>query len=518
MANLADAYIAGNPEVVACLGGPPEAVWSRALLTRPWADGLAQAVHAYNAQLGNECPVTGDEPVVVTGQQPGIFTGPLYTVYKAITCIGLARQLSELHNRTVLPVFWVGSEDHDFEEARTVCALTKDHAPLELSYDPEAEVVDMPMHAVPVEPQLHVLADAMARAVPGSEFTPAITAMLHETLDEADSLADWCARLLARLFHETPLVLFAPHLHEARRAAVEVMRQAIEHPRQTTHLLNDGGLRVEQLGYPAQIVKAPEECAFFLMRHGRRRKVIHDGGNFLLPGEENARLTAGELLELLDREPESFSPNVALRCIVQQALFPTLAYVAGPGEMAYWAQMKDVFTWYRQPMPVVYPRARACISTIKVNRLRAELGINRDNLYHSPEELVGHALRDVNKSPALEVIGQYQEFFAAAAAAMAEALDTTARHETAQAARKFSDSLSNSLNDLARREALADETHAAAVRARVARVCATLAPQRKPQERVYTVFSFLFQHGPALLPRLMDTLDIRDFTMQEIEL
>lgn len=517
MASLADAYIAGNPEAAACLGGPPEAVWSRAPLDRPWAGGVAQAVRAYNAQLGNVRAVAGDEPVIVTGQQPGIFTGPLYTIYKAITCIGLARQLSEVHGRRVVPIFWVGSEDHDFEEARTVFALTKDHAPRELTYAPAAEVAGRPMHAVPVEPQLHQLADAMARAVPGSEFTPAITAMLHETLDEADSLADWCARLLARLFRETPLVLFAPHLHEARCAAVDVMRQAIEQPRETTRILNDGGLRVEQLGYPAQIVKAPEECAFFLVRNGRRRKVIHDGDDFLLP-EENARMTTAELHALLDRDPECFSPNVALRCIVQQALFPTLAYVAGPGEMAYWAQMKDVFAWYRQPMPVVYPRTRARISSIKVNRLRAELGIGGDDLYRAPEELVAHALRAVNKSPALEVIGQYGDFFAAAAAAMAEALDTTARRETAQAARKLGESLANSLDLLARREALADEAHVAAVRARVARVCATLAPDRKPQERVYTVFSYLFQQGPGLLPRLIDTLDIRDFTMQEVEL
>ena len=517
MPSIAEAYRAGDRAVTACLGGPAQAIWTRKLPEYSWAPGVAGAVIAYNARLGITRAIRGDEPVIVTGQQPGIFTGPLYTIYKAITCIGLARQLSEQHGRTILPVFWVGSEDHDFDEASVVHALTKNHRAQELRYTPEANVDALPMHAVPIEPQLHELVETLAHIVPGSEFTDEITTLLHDTLDAADSLADWCARLLARLFRDTPLVLFAPHLPEARAASREVIRQAIEHPLETTRLVNAGGQLLERCGYAAQVVKAPEECAFFLLWEGRRRKVVFQDEHFALP-EEDVQLSGDELRTLLEDAPERFSPNVALRCIVQQALFPTMAYVAGPGETAYWAQLKALFAWYGQPMPVVYPRTHARISTIKVNRLRKELGVDDGLLQEDPARVVAHTLRAVQKSPAIEVIDQYREFMAAAAKSLSEDLQTTARPETRQSAEKLDAYLAHLLEKLARREARADERHVAAVRERVLRVCNTLAPDRKPQERVYTVFSFLFQQGPELIPRLLDSLDIRDFAMQEIEL
>lgn len=516
MSALADAYLAGEPAVLDFYAGPPRAALDRAPRPGPWAEGLPEALRSYNERLGLTPRFRGDEAVVVTGQQPGLFTGPLYTVYKAITAIQLARELETRHGTPVVPVFWLGSDDHDFEEARAVWALSRDHEPREYRYEPGQDVAGMPMYRVPAGPELHALVDGLAGAVPGSEFTEEIAAFLHASLEGAESFADWTARLLARLFRDTPLVLFAPHLQAAREAARPVMAAALADPDAPSRLLNETGAKLEALGYPAQVVKAGNECAFFLEMGGRRRKVLHDGGEFYLP-EEDLRCTGDALREMLDTAPGRFSPNVALRCIVQQALFPAAAYVAGPGEIAYWAQLKPLFEHFGQPMPIVYPRARAVISNIKVNKLRAKLGLTLDEIDADPETLLTHALRQTVRHPALDAIDAGRGPLLDAARALADALEAADAPPGGRPVRLVS-GIERELDKLERAIVRQDEARVEATRKQVQRVRATLAPLRKPQERVYTVFSFLFQQGWELIPRLSAAIDPEHFGLHEVEL
>jgi bacillithiol biosynthesis cysteine-adding enzyme BshC len=516
MSALVNAYLAGDPAVLEFYASPPRAVFDRAPRPGSWAEGLPEALRVYNERLGLTPRFHGDEAVIVTGQQPGLFTGPLYTVYKAITAVQLARELETRHGTPVVPVFWLGADDHDFEEARAVWALSRDHEPREYRYEPARDVAGMPMYRVPAGPELHALVDDLAGAVPGSEFTGEITGFLHASLDEADSFADWTARLLARLFLDTPLVLFAPHLQAAREAARPVMAGALADPGLPSRLVNAEGARLEAMGHAAQVVKADSECAFFLEMGGRRRKVLFEAGEFYLP-EEDQRLSPKALREMLESAPERFSPNVALRCIVQQALFPVAAYVAGPGEIAYWAQLKPLFEHFGRRMPIVYPRARAVISNIKVNKLCAKLGLMRDDLDADPETLVTRALRLAARSPALDALERGSGPLLDAARALMDALEA-AGARAGDRPRRLVSGLERELHALERAIVRQDEAKVEGVRNQVRRVCATLAPFRKPQERVYTVFSFVFQQGWGLTPRLSGAIDPEHFGMHEVEL
>lgn len=509
-------YRQGTADLLACFAQAPKDLWNKSTTKNDWPAGLADDVRKYNADRGLAREISATAPVLVTGQQPGLFTGPLYTIYKAVSTIKLARLHAERTGVPALPIFWIGADDHDFDEACATHYLSRRHTVETLSYTPTADIAGRCMYRVPIEPALHAMAETLAADTNGSEDTAAVLQLLHDTLNAATSLSDWYARLIGRLFQDTPLVLFTPELPAARRIAAEIFRREIEEPLDSTRLVNEGGAHLRTLGFEPQVIKSDEECSFFLEVDGRRRKVVWENNVFFLP-EADKKFTAADLRAILDAEPARFTANVALRCIMQQSLFPTRAYVAGPGELAYWAQLKPLFDRYSLPMPVVYPRAQCLLTTIKVNKLRTKLGLTLAELAHSEEDAVTLAMQRAGAHPMLGRVQQSQKTVRAELDALTKALEPTAA-TASQMLPALQTELDRGFARIERALLVADETKHTTVRQQVQRLANSLAPHRKPQERVFTVFSFLFEHGPGLIGRLMNEIDPEAQQVQEIEL
>ncbi|HEO69877.1 MAG TPA: bacillithiol biosynthesis cysteine-adding enzyme BshC, partial [Candidatus Hydrogenedentes bacterium] len=363
---------------------------------------------------------------------------------------------------------------------------------------------------------LHSLIDLAANEAPCSEQSEAVAVFLHESLDTSASLADWTARILARLFRDTPLILFAPQIPVARELAKPLFAREIDYPGATAASLAEAGERLRGLGFPQQIAKEPSECSFFLSLGHRRIKVLYEEGRFILQAER-LECTREDMHDLLAAVPDRFSPNVALRCIVQQQLFPAAAYVAGPGEVAYWAQLRDLFDRFNLPMPVVYPRARCTLTSLKLSKLMRKLGLSTDTLFQPEEELLRDALRHVAESPARSVLERHRTSLETALGSLVGELAPMDAN-AGDMARSVSESVRARLDDIDRLLAERNCDQVEAVTRQIARLSNALAPFRKPQERVYTVFSFLFEHGWELVPRLVESLDIESFEHQEIEL
>ncbi len=518
MPDIFSDYVNGNVSLRAFYAHAPQDIFSMPLSPAPWPEGVAEEVRQFQERLGSPAILEGTEPVIVTGQQPGLLTGPLYTIHKAISAILLARRLSENSGVKCLPVFWIGADDHDFEEVRTARLLTRHHESLTLRYEPGEPVQGMPMYNIPLSPSLHELVDEAARQAPGSEFGGEVAAFLHESLEASDSLADWFGRIMARLFRGTPLTLFAPYLPAARRAARPVLEKEIREPLLSTRLANETGVRLRQLGYTPQVIKNETECGFFLEMGGLRRKVLYEQGRYHIP-EEHISCTMDELLTMLQAAPERFSPNVLLRCPVRRAVLPAVAYVAGPGETGYWGQTKSLFEAAGYPMPVVYPRIRCVLSNAKVNKLRVKFGFDIEELHLPEEVLVERALRTQMRHPALPRIAQHR---AAVQNELQGLLSDLAalqlKDHTSEMAESAKDQINAVMDRLERAVLRSDETQNVVLRKQVRRVLLTLAPERTPQERHYTVFSFLFEHGWDLIPRLLDSVKIDSFDLQEVEL
>lgn len=516
MRDLFSEYVAESPDLMPFFARPRTALFATPPKTGPWEASLAEGLGIYQERLGKRHRFLGDEAVVMTGQQPGIFTGPLYTIYKAATAVALARRIHDRFGTRCVPMFWVASDDHDFEETRTTHFLTKTHETLSTTYEPEDYLSGLPMHRVPIEPSLHALVDLAATQTPGSEYRAEISQFLHDTIGASASLADWTARLMARLFRDTPLVIFAPHLEAARLLAVPIFERELREPLESTASLNETGAQLRALGFPQQIAKGDDECCFFIEMGDRRRKVLYEDGRFVLP-EESIHYTLKEMLALLESAPDRFSANVALRTIVQQHLFPVAAYVAGPGELAYWAQLKPIFQRHGKEMPVVYPRARATLTSTKLRAIMDKFGFRLEELGGPQEALIDRALQTAANGPALDLVQQYRHRIKGALSMLPDELSPYNK-TAASMADKVLERVDGEFEKLQRAVAKGDEAQADAVRKQVVRVTTALFPQRRPQERIYNVFSFLFEHGWDLIPRLVKELDVDSLAMKEIEL
>lgn len=516
--HLLDDYQSGRAELLRRYAVPPGEFPFLPPFPAAWDKTLADAINDAQERLGSSGRITADSYVVATGQQPGILTGPLYTVLKAVSAIQRAKAFELASGKPCIPLFWVASDDHDFEEVRTVHLLTRDHEALSLAYAPERPQAGSPMYAMRLSPTLHQLIDTAAAVCMNSEQTESIKAFLHASLDCSVSVSDWFARIMARLFRDTPLVIFAPDFPAARTLAAPVFAREIADPLATTRAINRAGRHIEAMGYTPPVRKHETECSFFISRNGRRCKVTYDGRNFMLP-ELSGTLSKEQMSDLLETAPEQFSANVALRPIVQQSLFPVVAYVGGPAEVAYWGQFKEVFERYQLAMPAVLPRAMAVLTTLKLSKLMTRLGISLRDLETPPEKLLDGVLRNLSAS-ALQTLETPKTEFLTALSSLIHTIEAMATRspEAKRAAEQFDRQVHQALDRLELSLLRADEKMAETARKQLRRLGVALYPEGMPQERYYCIFSWLFEYGWGLIPKLLSEIDPEKSTMQEIML
>ena len=340
--------------------------------------------------------------------------------------------------------------------------------------------------------------------------------MLRGTLAEAASVSNWFARLMAALFKDTDLVIFAPHMRTARVASMPLMRREIESPLATTALLEKSAHRLESLGYAPPILKAANACNFFLMVNGRRRKVVFTKGRFMLPEEDGQTFAQEELLALLETAPERFSPNVGLRPVVQQALFPAAAYVAGPGEIAYWAQLKPVFDHHGITMPVVWPRSRAVMITPKERRRLAAFGLAVNDLA-LPEDQLLHRVLAVAPTPLSDALERRRAAVDDELAALVRELEAAAHPSTVVLAEQLRGLAVRGFERIGNNLLMSDTRRVEETKKRLVMLRNRLAPFGKPQERVLSPFNYLLSQGLGFVDRLLKELDPEDWRIGEIE-
>ncbi|MGC7870320.1 bacillithiol biosynthesis cysteine-adding enzyme BshC [Desulfosporosinus sp. SYSU MS00001] len=326
--------------------------------------------------------------VVITGQQAGIFTGPLYTLYKAMTIIRLAEEQRERLGRPVVPVFWIASEDHDWIEIHKTYFLNDKGMPFSCSLPGDGEGKSVGILPVPaweaIEQQLLQL--------PDGEFRASVLRDCRRFLNQAENLAQWFALTLQWLLKKWGLILFDPLLPEFKCLAAPMYEQILKLYGDVREALFRRTEAWTQLGFSAQIQPLGGEVNLFLA-NPERRAILNQGHGFYLRGQD--KILDNDLLPaLLRKNPETFSPNVVTRPIVQEFLFPTLAYVPGPGELNYWAQLGDVFSTFGFVMPILFPRLSAVIVTPSWQKTLGKAGLTLTDVYQGLDGYKERCIRD----------------------------------------------------------------------------------------------------------------------------
>ncbi len=300
---------------------------------------------------------------VVTGQQVGLFGGPLLTLLKAATAIQKAQAATRVSGREHVPVFWLASEDHDVAEADQVSLLGKAEV--------ETLRANVGVHGVPVPVGSLRTAEhiepVLARAEDLLAFAP-ICDVLREAYTDHDgytaTLASGFGRLLSNIFAEQGLVVMDASSRAFHQLGAAALRGAIEQAEELEQALVERSAELERAGYHAQVKVGPEMSLLFLISPlgdglSERRALRRGDGGQWKAGSRT--YSTEELLGILESEPERISPNALLRPVFQDVILPTAAYIGGPAEIAYFAQSAVVFERVLRRVTPVLPRLSATL-------------------------------------------------------------------------------------------------------------------------------------------------------------
>lgn len=451
--------------------------------------------------LENIARLRGGASAVVTGQQVGLFGGPFFSLFKALSTLKLAREATAAGYDSV-PVFWLATTDHDLEEIRHVSILGADGTLQNLATATQG-IPDAPVGTVTFGPEIEAVVEAAASSLGGSE----ITGFLREAYRPGQNFGSAFARLFARLFADWGVVLLDASDPELHQIAQPIYQAAIERAAALDDALLARGRELEAAGYHQQVKVTPSSTLLFTLRDGARI-AIHRRSNgagapdFLVADE---KISLAEMQRRIASEPHHFSPNVLLRPVVQDYLLPTLAYVGGAAEVAYFGQAAVVYQSLLGRVTPILPRFSATVVEAKPQSLLERYGLAVPEVFNSAEglreRLAKHALPADLQSAFDQAESSLEQSLAAIQHSL-ERLDKT----LVEAADNAGSKMRHQLEQLRSRAARAELRQSEMLSRHAELLSNALYPNKALQEREIAGVYFISRYGLGLLQDLYDTI------------
>jgi bacillithiol biosynthesis cysteine-adding enzyme BshC len=440
---------------------------------------------------------------IVTGQQAGAFGGPLFTLLKAITTIQLARRVALEHHAEVVPVFWVDSEDHDWEEVASCTILDQSFHPRTVTLAPPAGAGEQPVAALKLDEQIRASLGELNGLLGTTDFTEWTVATLSAAYRPGAGMGEAFATWLETLLGPHGLIVYESSDPAAKPLARDVFTRELRTPGRTAALAADAGAQLAARGHQPQVMPHPDSVSLFYL-DGARRAIRRDGDRFVV-GDHS--YSPAELLREAETTPSHFSPNVLLRPIVQDALFPTICYVAGPSELAYLGQLRGVYEQFEVPMPLMYPRASATLVDSAAARFLTRYDVPLEALQPQDESALNRLLESLLPQSVEQAMKDAEEELRRSMQRLIEAmpaLDPT----LAGAAKTTLGKMEHDLRSLHTKMIQAAKRRDETLRRQFTRAQVQAFPLGHPQERSLAVIYFLNRYGPAVVERLMSELPL----------
>ncbi len=367
--------------------------------TNPRRAKLVELLRSQNLRL-NAAP--GYEPLldllgqenavcVVTGQQVGLFLGPLYTLFKTISAIKLSGELKERFPEfEFVPVFWLEGDDHDLEESNHVHLLNaaSEVVRVEAIFSNGENDNIKPLSEIRFDGSIEQVFQQLDALLQTTDFKPGLMQMLTDSYKEGETYTSAFARTLTRVLGDHPILLLDPYEAESKRILKPIFEKELQsYPRTSEEVIKQSaGLEEE---YHVQV--KPRVLNLFYIDDGNRRGLEPIGSGFSLRGTKR-KLMPEQIRTILESKPESFSANVVLRPVCQDYILPTAAYVAGPGEIAYFAQLKGVYQHFGVEMPPLFPRASATLLEHRISKLLDKYQLDVPDAFSDFETVMKKAL------------------------------------------------------------------------------------------------------------------------------
>ena len=434
---------------------------------------------------------------ITTGHQLNLFTGPLYFLYKIISAIKLSRKLKQEHpNHNFVPVYWMATEDHDFDEInyfRLHGKKVKWNRP-DIQDNNKGAVGNLSTEG------LDAVHKQFCAEIGSTKIAKELCDLFENAYLKHDNLAEATLYLANHLFTAYGLVIIDANCRELKNLFIPYMEEELK--QQTSfNAVNPKTEALEVAGYNVQV--NPREINLFYLGKDYRERIIERDGNYFVHDKE-MQFTQEEILEELHSNPEKFSPNVIMRPLYQEVILPNLCYIGGGGELAYWFELRDYFEAVGVPFPILLLRNSALIITEKQQEKIEKLNLSLKDIFLNQNDLVNRKIRkisniDIDFSPQKEhLVKQFEAMYKIAEETDSTFLGAVKAQEIKQL--KGLDALEKRLLKAQKRK-LGDHVK------RLTDLQNELFPEQNLQERVGNFSEFYLEYGSDLVDKIIDDLD-----------
>ncbi|MGD1045553.1 MAG: bacillithiol biosynthesis cysteine-adding enzyme BshC [Bacteroidota bacterium] len=452
---------------------------------------------------------------IVTGQQVGLFTGPLYTLYKILTTLKLTEQLSQQYPEyNFVPIFWLEGEDHDIEEVSSFSFLNASNELQQLRYPSEDKTGVNNVGAVGsvnLDESIGMLFSSLHQALLPTEYSSQVFELFETAYQKGMTFSRAFIHLVNVLLEDSGLIFFDPHNPDTKKILTPIFGQELNNISNTCQLVITQSELLEKQ-YHAQV--KPRAVNLFLFHNGGRYAIEPHEHGFSLKGTHKT-FSKEEMFGFLSTNPNLFSPNVILRPICQDYLFPTLAYIAGPSEVAYFAQFKLLYEYFAIPEPIIYPRCSATIVEERIQKIINKYGLQSKDFFTDIDALKGRITASISDFKVEELFsntfGTVSESLTSLKDGL-ESIDPT----LVPAMENTLIKMQGALNGL-KEKALAAQVRQHEISLRqLDKVAISLFPNSNLQEREMNIIYFLNKYGLELLRWLRSELVLDKFMHQII--
>jgi bacillithiol synthase len=459
----------------------------------------------------------------VTGQQVGLFGGPLFSIFKALTAVKLAEEATAAGVDCV-PVFWLATEDHDLAEVSHVALLSEQGLPEAFAVEGggfEIHVADAPVGTVKLGTEIEPMVERAAALL--GDSSSEVATWLRQAYRPRESLGSAFALLFARLFAEWGVILLDPAEKDFHDLAKPLFRAAIERASELDEALLARGKALEAAGYHQQVKVTSATALLFEVKDGARTVVRRrnnndastNGGEFAV-GEE--RVSSKELVDRIEAAPEKFNPNVLLRPVVQDYLLPTLVYTGGAAEVAYFAQVAVVYEKLLGRVTPILPRFSATLLEAKPARILTRYQLGLPDVFQGPEK-IREAI--AARSLPADLQTRFSEAYASVEQSMAALRESIGKLDSTliDTAESTRSSMAQQIDRLRARVTRAEQQRNEIITRKADALSNALFPHKALQEREVAGVSFVARYGTELLANLYQTIrpDCHDHQVIEVQ-
>lgn len=451
---------------------------------------------------------------IVTGQQVGILGGPLYTFYKIISLIKLTEILnSRLSEYKFIPIFWLECEDHDFEEVNKINLLSIDNQLKTLTYQHKGKPKQFGAVGKYKFANIEEFFNQIKHLMQNTDYKESLFNFYSKSYTNDSTFENAFVRFYTQLLPDSGIIFINPNNKRVKNLLKNIFKKEIQTYPKTCQLIIDISANLEN-EYHGQIKPRPVNL---FMHYKEGRYLIEPNGNeFALKGTRR-KFKRDELETLIETNPELLSPNVVLRPISQDTLLPTVAYIAGPSEIAYFAQLKPVYNEFSLQMPIIYPRASITLLEDKVARILEKYELSLVEIFKDTDKVSQHVIELISdikiESLFNDTLKRIQDILSEMKYGLSF-IDSTLLGSLETTREKINQHISVLKEKANSAQRQKFET---ALR-QVEKVMNNLYPNRDLQERVLNLINFMNKYGMDLNKKLLNAIDLEKFMHQVIEL